>query len=182
MRYSITTTGLFVLASVVLGQSQPAAPEFSYPRIKEHGKVVRFPDAAEQPRSGSKICVDATAGGPPDEVNPAIEKVARYVNIYAGAGRRPADVRITVILHGKATTSCYSDEAYARKFEVAKNPNLPLIAELKGAGVEFLVCGQALAHNGGPQQDVAGIVRVAVSALTVNVNRQADGYAYVPLH
>ncbi len=182
MRYALPIACLLVLSSIVLAQSRSDAPGFSYPRIKEYGKVVRLPDAADQPRNGSKICADVTASGSPEAINPALEKVARYVNIYAGAGSRPAEARITVILHGKATTSCFSDTAYARKFNVEKNPNIPLIARLKQAGVEFLVCGQALAHNGGRREDVAGEIGVAVSALTVNVNRQADGYAYVPLH
>ena len=158
------------------------APEFVFPRIKDHGKVVRLPNAVEQPREGSKICVDVTAGGPAESVNPTIEKVARFVNIYAGAGDKPANVSITVILHGDATLTALSTKTYATKFGLDGNPNLPLFRKLKEAGVEILVCGQAISHKGMSPDDIADEVGVAVSALTANVNRQMDGYAFVPLH
>ena len=168
--------------SVSGADGPPDAPAFVYPRIREHGKVVRLPNAIEQPRTGSRICVDVTAGGPFEEVNPAIEKVARFVNIYAGAGRKPADVRITVVLHSDATLTALSTGAYAAKFKLDGNPNLPLFRALKEAGVEILVCGQAISHKGVSHDDISDTVGVAVSALTVNVNRQMDGYAFVPLH
>lgn len=162
--------------------ASPDAPEFIYPRIKDHGKVVRLPNAVDQPRDGSKICVDITAGGPVEKVNPAIGKVARFVNIYAGAGSKPAEVHITVILHGDATLTALSTGAYAAKFQLDGNPNLPLFRKLRDAGVEILVCGQAISHKGVSPEDVADLVGVAVSALTVNVNRQMGGYAFIPLH
>lgn len=163
-------------------QTKSSEAEFNFPRIKGHGKVVRLPDATDQPRDDSRICVDVTAGGSPDKINPAIEKAARFVNIYAGAGKRPATVRMTVILHGKATFAALNSEAYAMKFQTERNPNIPLFAQLKEAGVELLVCGQSIIHTGSRHEDVTSEVGVAVSALTVNVNRQADGYAFIPLH
>lgn len=141
-----------------------------------------LPDAAEQPRENSKICVDVTAGGPADKPNPAIEKVARFVNIYAGGGKRPAKVQITVVLHGKATATALNDKALAAKFNVPRNPNRPLLTKLRNAGVNLLVCGQSLAHNGHGLADVVPEAEVAVSALTANVNHQAKGYARISLH
>ena len=54
------------------------------------------------------------------------------------------------------------------------------MAKLKEAGVEIFVCGQALAHHGFATSEVAPEVKVAVSAATVNINLQMDGYAYIP--
>jgi len=155
--------------------------QFVYPKIKSDGKVVRLPDAVEQPRAGSKICVDITSDGAAAEVHPAIQKVARFVNIYAGAGKQPAKVKITVVLHGSATQVALSDVAYRRHLKVESNPNTQLVRELREAGVEFAVCGQALAHKGFHPEDVTSHIKIAVSALTANVNRQADGYAIVQL-
>lgn len=153
-----------------------------FPAITGHGAVFRLSDAADQPRDGSKICVDVTKGGPRDRINPAIEKVARFVNIYSGAGKSPASVRITVILHGDATLAALDAAAYAKRFDTKTNPNLPLLNQLHKAGVELLVCGQSLAHKDATHDEVADQVEVAVSGLTVNVNRQQDGYAFIPLH
>lgn len=183
MKKNFLAAVAFVSLAASLVAAVDVADRFIYPRIEGHGKVVQLPDAAEQPRSGSKICVDVTAGGPADEVNPALEKVARFVNIYAGAGKKPAKCSITVVLHGDATIAALSDQAYGKHTDVERNPSLPLIHELRDAGVDFFVCGQAMASKGYDANDADFDVEVAVSALTVNVNRQSQGgYAYIPLH
>lgn len=173
-------SALAVFGSRILANS--ATSRFVTPAIPNHGKVVRLPDAAEQPQNGAKICVDLTTGGPREKINAAVEKVARFVNIYAGAGRKPAKARITVVLHGEATAVALNDASYAKRFGTRTNPNLPLVRKLKIAGVEFFVCGQALAHKKFSHAEVSGDVTIAVSALTVSVNRQQRGYAYIPLH
>lgn len=172
---------ILVAASVGLGVAWGQG-SFIHPRIESHGKVVRLPDAAEQPRANSRICVDVTADGSHEAIHPGIEKLARFVNIYAGAGANPADVRITAVLHGKATTVALTDEAYAQRLGTKGNPNLPLLRKLREAGVELLVCGQAAAGLGVKDEEIANEVGIAVSALTVNVNRQMEGFAYIPLH
>ena len=153
----------------------------THPAVQGHGGVVRLPKAAYQPQADARIVVDVTHGGDPQQLNSAIEKLARYVNIYAGAGAQPAKPRITVVLHGKATLVALNARAYGRRFEVEGNPNLKLMGELRKAGVEFLVCGQSLISKKGTPEQVAEGVEVAVSALTALVNLQSSGYAYVPL-
>lgn len=168
-----------VILAIANAETQP---EYRYPLIHQHGKVVPLPDAAQQPQPDSKICVDLTHGAPPEKLNPAVEKLARFVNIYAGAGREPAKLRLVVVIHGKATATVLKDAAYARRFKTKSNPNLPLVRKLKKAGVRFYVCGQALAGKGYPQNEVAGEFTTAVSALTANVNYQRRGFAFIPLH
>ena len=133
----MTSSIVVSIALAVASAASDPKTEWVTPAISGHGKVVRLRDAPEQPRSGAKIFVDLTAGGPRDKLNAAVEKVARYVNIYAGAGRKPAAVRITVVLHGEATAVSLSDAAYGRRFKTRGNPNLPLIRTLKKAGVSF---------------------------------------------
>ncbi|WP_339612889.1 DsrE family protein [uncultured Rubinisphaera sp.] len=156
-------------------------PEYSYPAIAEYGKVVQLPNAAQQPRDGSKILVDVTKGGTPDKLNPAIEKVARFVNIYQGAGKKPAQVEIAIVLHGEATLTILNSDIYSKRFETKGNPNLDCLHQLHEAGVEIFVCGQSLIGKNAKQDEVVVFVDVAVSALTSLVNLQADGFSYVPL-
>ena len=181
MKKSIRSVFLLLLAAATVVAAE-SGTEYVHPQIQGHGKVVRLPQAAEQPRAGAKICVDLTVGGPDAAVNPGLEKTARFVNIYAGAGEKPAECMLTVVLHGEATSVALSDAGYAKHVGRANNPNLPLIKQLRAAGVEFFVCGQAMAGKGFAEAEIDGQVMVAVSALTVNVNRQMDGYAYVPQH
>ncbi len=58
----------------VPGREEAADATFTNPAIERYGKVVRLPDAVQQPRAGTRLVVDVTAGGPPDTLNPAIEK------------------------------------------------------------------------------------------------------------
>jgi intracellular sulfur oxidation DsrE/DsrF family protein len=44
------------------------------------------------------------------------------------------------------------------------------------------VCGQAMAHQGYGRDEVIPAVIIAVSAATVNINKQMEGYAYIPFH
>ena len=87
-------------------------PQYLNPAIANYGKVVRLPNATQQPRDGSKLVVDVTGGGDSNKLNPAIEKVARFVNIYQGAGENPVKVDIAVVLHGEATLTVLNADAY----------------------------------------------------------------------
>ena len=136
--------------------------------------------AAEQPRKGAKAVFNITANAKPGEVNKGLEQVARLLNLYGAAGLTARDVKIAAVLHGAADKAALSDTAYAARFKVAANPNLPLIHDLKKAGVEVFVCGQSLHELGFKEEEVAEQVPVADSAMLVLVNKQADGYAYIP--
>ena len=153
----------------------------SPPTIEKYGAVVRFPDAAQQPRSGSKLLIDITKGGEPDKVNPALDKVARFLNIYASAGKQPARAEFAVVFHGSATLAILNSKAYEAEFGTNGNPNKELVMQLHKAGVRMYVCGQSLTEKEKQTTDVIEYVDTAVSALTTCVNLQSDGYAYIPL-
>jgi intracellular sulfur oxidation DsrE/DsrF family protein len=162
-------------------KGERVASKAENPVIASHGGVFQLPEAAAQPRQGTRLVIDVTRGSDPEKLNPAIEKVAKYLNIYAGAGAEPVEAQFAVVLHGDATMTVLNSDAYAARFKTAGNPNLDLLHELHEAGVELYVCGQTLLSEGSAPQDVAVFVDTAVSALTAVVNLQADGYAYLPL-
>jgi intracellular sulfur oxidation DsrE/DsrF family protein len=60
----------------------------------------------------------------------------------------------------------------------SSNPNPELLCELRKCGVEILVCGQSVARNRFSTVEVASKRPVAMSAMTVKVNRRPAGYAY----
>lgn len=160
---------------------EPAAPKLEFPIIPKHGGVLPRPTAVEQPRVGAKVVFDATADARPADVNKGLDRVARLLNLYGVAGLKAQDVKITIVLHGEATKSVLNNRAYKARFQVEENPNLPLIRELQKAGVEVLVCGQALNYKGFPDGEVTDGVPIAAAALTVVVNKQTDGYSYIPV-
>ena len=159
----------------------PAASKLEFPIIPKHGGVLPRPKAVEQPRAGAKVVFDATADAKPAVVNKGFDRVARLLNLYGVAGLKTQDVKITIVLHGEATKSVLNDAAYKERFQVEQNPNLPLIRTLQKVGVEVLVCGQALNYKGFPDGEVADGVPIAAAALTVVVNKQSDGYSYIPV-
>ncbi|MFL6544697.1 MAG: DsrE family protein [Candidatus Udaeobacter sp.] len=168
-------------AAVADSQNSSGKSGMVYPLVPGHGGVVALPQAAEQPRKSAKALFDITADAKPGMVNKGLEQVARLLNLYGAAGMKAGDVKIAAVLHGDADKAALSDRAYAARFNVVANSNLPLIRELKNAGVEVFVCGQSLHELGFKAEEVAVEVPVADSAMLVLVNKQADGYAYIPV-
>jgi intracellular sulfur oxidation DsrE/DsrF family protein len=175
MKRAFVTATLLCLSGIA-----QADDKLVYPIIPNVGGVVPLPDAAEQPRKGAKVVFDITADAKPADVNKGLERVARLLNLYGSVGLEASDLRIALVVHGEATKSVLSNNIYRSKFATDRNPNLALIGELRKAGVEVFVCGQALAYKGFERSEVSEGVRVASAALTVVINRQADGYSYVP--
>lgn len=159
----------------------PGLKPRQFPLVKGYGGVVTVEHGHERPRVGAKVVLDITTPSAPEAVNKGLERAARLLNLYGAANLRAEDVRLAVVLHGDATKAVLSDEFYQPRFGVERNPNLPLIAALREAGVEVFVCGQALNNHGFPEAAVAPTATIAEAALTVLINRQQDGYAYVPI-
>jgi len=126
-----------------------------------------------QRRSVTKFVIDLTRGGDPTEVNIALEKVTKYVNIYASGGAELADVQIAVVFHADATLAVLNSDAYAKAFGTKDNPNIKLLQMLQplhAANVQMYVCGQTLVSKGSPPEAVAVFIETAVSALTAVAN------------
>lgn len=180
MTRSFLAAVLCLTASAVA--RQPSGDKLVYPIVPNVGGVVPLPDAAEQPRKRAKVIFEITADARPVDLNKGVERVARLLNLYGAAGLKASDVKIAMVLHGGATKSALSDAAYKQRSGAEKNPNLAVIAELRKAGVEVFVCGQALAYKGFRHSEVAEGIKVASAALSVVINKQSDGYSYVPAH
>jgi SAM-dependent methyltransferase/predicted peroxiredoxin len=161
---------------------QVAGLNLLFPIIKGYGGIVAVADAVEPPRAGGKLVLDVTSEAKkPEEINKGLDRAARLLNLYGAAGHKASDISITVVLHGEATKAVLSDEAWESRLQMKHNPNLTLIRLLQKAGVEVIVCGQALNYKKIERSEVGSDIPVAAAALTVLLNRQADGFAYVPV-
>lgn len=179
MRFALP---VFVLVAAACCLVRAEEPALVFPLIPGYGGVVPVAQAAEQPQTGAKVVFDIASESKPEEVHRGLESVARYLNLNAQAGHAAGDVKLALVLHGGATKCALNNEAFRRHTQVQANPNLPLLRELKKHGVELLVCGQSLARNKYSAGDVAGELTIAASAMTVNVNKQRAGYAYLSIH
>ncbi|GGA49113.1 hypothetical protein GCM10010981_43010 [Dyella nitratireducens] len=159
--------------------AQGAAPQV----ITAAGNYHPLPKAAYQPDPANtyKVVFSLTKGSEkPGEVNPALERVARTVNLYASAGVPLDHLKFVAVAYGPATPIVLDDDHYKAQFGVA-NPNLPVIAQLHKAGVDVAVCGQAMAEHHYPNEWAAKDVTVSLSALTTITELEQQGYALMPL-
>ncbi|QDT16667.1 DsrE family protein [Alienimonas californiensis] len=185
---TLMTLGLPTLVAAALVADPTGTPEFEYPLIKGHGGIVVLPEAAQQPKKSSKVVLDITSDEKSGGVIKGFDRAALILNQYTQAGAGTDDgLKMALILHGPATQAALRDDAYVKRSKPyaqaqgpSSNPNLDVIQKLRKEGVEIYVCGQALAHHGFATDEVAPEVTVAVSAATVNINLQMDGYAYLP--
>jgi intracellular sulfur oxidation DsrE/DsrF family protein len=153
------------------------------PVVQSAGHMHPLPKAAYQPdaKATYKVVFSVSKGADkPDQINPALDRVARTVNLYASAGVPTNHLQFVAIVSGPATALTLDDEHYKQKFGVA-NPNLPVIEELKKAGVDVAVCGQAVAESKFEYDWLNPHVTLALSALTTITELEQKGYALMPL-
>lgn len=152
-----------------------------YPAISGYGPVNPLPHANVQPSKHKvyKALFDVTSPAPdPSKPEPGLVHVARAVNVFASAGVPLSHLKFVAILHGPATPAILDNEMYKKKYGV-DNPNIPLIAALRKAGVHVDVCGQALADLGFEHAWVNKEVRIDLSALATTIIYGDKGYAYM---
>jgi len=184
MRHS---AALIVLATLIAAPAAPAAEEppgfWTTPAIEGYGKIHPLPQGAYQPdpKQTYRIVFGMTAASKsPEEVNPAIERVARTVNLYASAGVPLNHLKFVAVAYGQATALALNDAQYKAAYGVA-NPNLPVIARLRKAGVDVAVCGQAVAEHKYQYEWVDPSLTLALAAITTITTLEHQGYNLMPL-
>lgn len=150
--------------------------------IPSFGKAVALPQAHEQPNPAIdyKVVFDISEGAKtPSGVTPGLDRVARFVNLLAAGGVDVAKRQIVLVVHGTATNSVATDEAYGRRHDGQKNPNMSLVSALQAAGVSVRICGQAMTGQKLSQADLTHGVQVDVAALMTVTHLQFQGYALI---
>ena len=121
----------------------------------------------------------ATAAKDPNQVNPTLEAMARYVNTLAKNGVAADHRKIAAVFHQGGGDAVLSDAVYKSRHNGVSNPNIALLHELKEAGVELRVCGQGLmGKKVDPSQLLPG-VQADLWAMVTMVNLQSRGYVRV---
>ena len=94
-------------------------------------------------------------------------------------GVKLENIDIAVILHGRATRDGLNHKAYEERY-LFKNPTLDLIEKLQAKGVKFYQCGQSAYYQDVVASDLAAEVGMALSAMTMLTELQAEGYQLIP--
>lgn len=151
--------------------------------IEGFGQMHDVPNAAYLPdaKKTYRVVFSVTrASEKPGQVNPSLDRVARTVNLYTSAGVPLNHLKFVAVLYGPATDAVLNQEHYRKQFGL-DNPNVELIESLRRAGVDVVVCGQAIAEHGYGYDWITPKVTLALSALTTITALQAEGYALMPL-
>lgn len=120
---------------------------------------------------------DAAADG---QRNRGMESAARFINMHVAAGVDPDNIRIAVVVHGKASLDLIDDAAWAAKGKGDVNPSSAMIREMLENGVRFILCGQSGVSNGVAQDELIPGVETALSAMTAHALLQQRGYTVNP--
>lgn len=183
MNKTVTAMGAVLGLAFASSGVMAAGSFWETPTIHAAGRMHELPQAAYKPdaKASYKVVFGLTAAAPkPDTVNPGLERVARTVNLYTWAGVPLNHLHFVAVASGAATSIALDDAHYRQQFGMA-NPNLPVIEELRKAGIDVAVCGQAVAEHGYPYEAVDKRVTLALSALTTVTELQQQGYALMPL-
>ena len=170
-----------LLASAAAGTGA-AETVWVNPAVPGFGAAAALPDASLQPDKSAdyKVVFNITGAGPNDKINPSLDRVARTVNIFVSAGVPLSHLHFIAVIHGPATPVILDNDHYKEKFSV-DNPNIKLISELKTAGTQVVVCGQALAYNKFPHEWVNHDVEITLSAISDVIILQQKGYVLFPM-
>ena len=124
-----------------------------------------------------KVSWDVTEGpAKPDSAVAGFSRAANFLVMADDAGVPRRNVHLALIVHGTATQSLLNNEAY-KKATGAENANVALLQALHDAGVQIIVCGQALVNRKVPRDQLLPFVKVATSATIARAILHAQGYA-----
>lgn len=180
-RSSIPRVCAAALIAGLLGLTSAAAQDAGPPAIAGYGKTLPSEGLANPPDKAVRyrVVFEITrAAAEPGQVNPALERVARFMNVLSASGVRPLAGDVVVVIHGPATPSVLDDAAYATRFNQA-NPNTALFAALRRAGVDLHVCNFALANAKIDRASVTAGITVDVAAMVTLATLQLKGWAII---
>lgn len=169
-----------VLTSLAYGQ----VTKQKGPVIMDYGptSAVPDPDFKMDVSASYNVLFDVTTSSQdnPEQINKGLETAARFLNMHVGAGKAQETLNPVMIVHGSASYGLLKNEYYKKKYGV-DNPNEGLITALDEAGVEIYICGQTAAHRDIGSEKRLPEVKLALSAMTVLIELQQQGYAVINL-
>jgi|GEM_PF-3999251 Uncharacterized conserved protein len=139
-------------------------------QVKKWDGEVLFPETRSYKILFTLNNLDSAAEG----IQPAVDKIARAINLYALASISLDHLAVVVLVAGAAVELFNTEHSVYEK-------NQAVLQELIDAGVSFMICSQALAGKGIAATSLPPFVDIALSAMTASVELQTQGYAVLTL-
>jgi intracellular sulfur oxidation DsrE/DsrF family protein len=172
------------LAALALLASPATAQDMSAfhtgPVFKDFGPHAAVPGIGQVPADTEfAVAFDASEAAKDGQRNQGFESAARFINMHVAAGVPEDNIRIAVVVHGKAVLDLLSPEGRAAH-SLGDNASAAMVREMLDHGVHFIVCGQSAAAQGVTQEQLIPGVEVSLSAMTAFALLQQRGYTVNP--
>ncbi|WP_324828549.1 DsrE family protein [Qipengyuania zhejiangensis] len=125
------------------------------------------------------IAFDVASAADDGTRNRGFESAARFINMHVAHGVPEENIRIAVVIHGKAVNDLLSADGRAAH-DLGENGSAAMVREMLDRGVRFIVCGQSAAAYGVTQGQMIPGVEMALSAMTAHALLQQRGYTVNP--
>ncbi|GHF14866.1 hypothetical protein GCM10017044_06230 [Kordiimonas sediminis] len=174
----IFLTGVSCLISASVSADEPAFKKG--PVFPDYGKIAVVNNEYPLPDDFKlKVAFDIIPAAKPGEVNRALDKAARFINMHVDAGVPLENITVALVLHGNATLDAANAATYREKTG-QENGNIDLIKALNANGVHLYLCGQSAASRGITTDNKLPEIKMALSAMTAHAQLQQDGYTLNP--
>ena len=172
---------IMALALATPGSAQDLSAFTTGPVFEDYGPTAPVKTTTEIPADAEfKIAFDVAAGADAGKLNRTLESAARFINMHVKAGVPLENIKIAVVVHGKASEDLLGADEYAKRRDGAENANIALIAALVDSGMRVILCGQSAAAYGITNDMLALGVEMALSAMTAHALLQQEGYTVNP--
>ena len=117
------------------------------------------------------IAFDVSEKAEEGKRNRGFESAARFINMHVAHGVPEENIRIAVVVHGKAVNDLLARD---------DNASADMVRAMLDHGVRFIVCGQSAAAYGLTHDKMIPGVEMALSAMTAHALLQQRGYTVNP--
>lgn len=168
---------LIALASLSLGAPSAAAQEASVIARQSTSPIVTDVTFPASKTAIYRIAWAVNVGPEkPDSLVPGFRSAANFLNLGDANGVPRRNQKLAIVVWGTATHSLLNDEAY-RAARGPGNASIPLLQALHDAGVQVIVCGEALINRKLDRRDLLPFVKIAPTATMALATLHTEGYA-----
>lgn len=165
------------IAALAFSMAAPAAAQDmsafeTGPVLEEFGPHAPVPGVQQLPADAEfavafDVSIPATEGSP----NRGFMAAARFLNMHVAHGVPEENIRLVVVVHGKASREL---------LDADDNPSRALVEALLAEDVRFVLCGQSAVAYGIAPEDLIPGVEMSLSAMTAHAVLQQRGYTVNP--
>jgi intracellular sulfur oxidation DsrE/DsrF family protein len=153
------------------------------PVLAEFGAHAPVPGVERLPADTEfAIAFDVSTPAAEGAPNRGFDSAARFLNMHIAHGVPQDNIRLVVVVHGKAALELLTNAAHAANPASRKgdNPSAKLVEALLEQDVRFILCGQTAAAYGIAPQDLIPGVEMSLSAMTAHALLQQRGFTVNP--